>query len=253
MMKTLNSLIITAMALGAFAASAQTDSDGMKAGALDKLAAAKSFTIMAERTISEDLAEVSPFPMQSTIALHVVRPDKLHAQVTGEGIDRQLFFDGNEVSYVDAKENIFFTFTAVGNIDGLITAIEEKLGFTLPMADLISSDPKSKIMTETLKVEDLGEVEVEGAKLNLIKGTDEEIAWQAWIDPATTTLKKVEIGLAAADKPSMTYSFKEVNLDADHSETNFAYTPVEGAKVAKITTVSEMAVGTVEGETPEAE
>ncbi len=250
-MKILNILLATGIVTCAGSASIQAE--GMKAGALDKLTAATSFTIKAERSISKELAEETPFPEKSSIEIHVVRPDKVHLKVTGDEVDRQLFFDGKEVSYVDAKENVFFTFPAAGDIDALIAAIEEELGFSLPMADLISSDPKSKIMAEGMKIQDLGERELDGAKFSFVKGSDEEIHWHAWIDQATKTLKKVDIGVVGQDEPAMVYDFKEFILEADHSGTQFTFTPVEGVKVAKVITVSEMAVGTVEGEKPKAE
>ena len=203
---------------------------------IDKIAKAQTFSLEAERRIDPKLVESAAVPVEAKVKLLVQRPNKLRVEITGKDVDRCLYFDGKKVTIADNKASVYAEADAPGTLDDLITAIEDKLGFTPPLADLVVSDPWPRFVTDDTKLEAKGEVELEGVKCKLLKGSEKGlIDWSMWLDAGTSLPRLLVVSATAIEgKPELSVKILKIDLAAKASDADFTHTPAEGAKKAKI-------------------
>lgn len=227
-------VLFTSLA-GALPAGAGDAEAGLRAS-IDKIAKARTFSLEANRKIDPKLLESAAIPAEAKVKLLVRRPDKLRAEITGKDVDRCLYFDGKKVTIADNKASVYAEADAPGTLDDLIAAIEDKLGFSPPLADLIVSNPWPRFVTADTKLEDKGEVEVAGTKCKLLKGVEEElIEWRMWLDAGTSLPRKLVVSATAIEgKPELSVEILKIDLDAKAADSDFTYTPPEGARKAKV-------------------
>src|SRR6266446_1470007 len=121
-----------------------------------KLASAKQFSFQAKREIDPALLEGRDAPEKAGIDVRVSRPNRLAARsVSGEGT-RRFIADGKNVTVVDEKKNFYAQVPMRASIDGLVTQLDEKYGFTPPLADFAVSNPYAEIQRQGHTITSVG-------------------------------------------------------------------------------------------------
>jgi len=75
------------------------------------------------------------FFADSKIALE--RPNKLHANVTGDVPNFHFYYDGSKVSAFDPEKNVYAVSNAPGTIDEMLPFMMKKAGIQFPAADIL--------------------------------------------------------------------------------------------------------------------
>ena len=122
-------------------AAAEPNADQLLRQMSAKLAATKSFSFHATREIDPALLEGHNLPEKARIAVSVQRPNKLAALSSSKAGMRRFVFDGRTLSLLDEKSNHYATVSMRTSLDGLVAALDEKYGFTPPLAEFALSDP----------------------------------------------------------------------------------------------------------------
>jgi hypothetical protein len=110
------------------------------------LASKPAFTVDVDINYDNVLDSGSKVQYSAFQKLIVNRPNQLKAEYTGDQRNTTFYYDGKTFTILDKKLNLYATSPAPATIDGAIAKIEEKYDITIPLSDLLVSDPCQKII-----------------------------------------------------------------------------------------------------------
>ncbi len=119
---------------------ANNDPDQLLRKMSEKLAQAKNLSFKVDRKLDAALVEGRNVPENAQIEISVSRPGKFLAKSDSKENVRLVFFDGQNLSIFDETMKLYATVPVPGTIDEVVTKIDEKYGFTPPLAEFILSD-----------------------------------------------------------------------------------------------------------------
>ncbi len=139
-------VIVMALALGCSRTpenltTANNDPDQLLRQMSEKLSHAKNLSFKVDRMLDAALVEGLNVPENAQIEISVSRPGKFTAKSASKDNVRQVFFDGQNLSIYDETMKLYATAAVAGTIDEAVAKIDEKYGFTPPLAEFILSDP----------------------------------------------------------------------------------------------------------------
>jgi hypothetical protein len=230
------------------AAAAEPNADELLRQMSAKLAAARSFSFEATREIDPALLEGRDLPEKARIAVAVQRPNKLAGQAKSKAGVRRFVFDGSTLALLDEKSNHYATVPMRTSLDGLVAALDEKYGFTPPLAEFALSDPYADFHQQADTVTYLGRAKTSGGFLGLggvechrlaLKGkvADAEL----WIAVSDQLPRKLVATFHRAGQPQVRIAFSMWNLAAPITAADFTFTPPKGAEKIEMWTTARMA------------
>ena len=162
----------------------------------------------------------------------VRRPDGLRAEFTRRGDNRLLVYDGKTVSLADLDKNFYGTKKAPDNLDDMLDMLQDKLGLTMPVADLIFADPYAVLTERAVAGSYLGETTIAGVKVHHLIFSQPGLDWQIWIEESDQPLpRRISITyLDEEDAPRYTATLSKWELQPEYSDETFAFTPPAGAE-----------------------
>lgn len=230
------------------APAAQPNADQLLRQSTGKIAAAKSFTFEATRTIDAALLGGRDVAEKARISVAVQRPNKLAAKsVSSHGV-RRFVADGRTLTLLDEKKNHYATVPMRTSLDGLVAALDQHYGFTPPLAEFALSNPYANIREQARTITYLGRAKTAGGIFGLgavechrlgLKGkvADAEL-WVAVGDQLPRQL--VATFKRRAGAPKLSIGFSSWNLAAPLKAADFAFTPPKGAQKIEMWTTAKM-------------
>jgi hypothetical protein len=241
------SLILALVVSPAFAAEPEkTDADQLLRQMSAKLAAARNFSFQATREIDPALLDGHDLPEKARITVAVRRPGKLSARAASKAGVRRFIADGRTLSLVDEKMNHYATVPMRTTLDGLVAQLDEKYGFTPPLAEFALSNPYADLRQQAHTVSYLGRAQSSEGFLGLrgvechrlgLKGkvADAEL----WIGAADQLPRKLVATFHREGQPQVRIAFSSWNLAAPAGD--FTFTPPVGAEKIEMWTTGRMA------------
>jgi len=107
---------------------------------------AKTFKFQADVTRDVILYDSVRVKFGGVSKVTVKRPNKLQAVFEGDERSRRSCFDGETLTICSLTRNIYAQAKVAGTIDEAIDFVFEKFGFSIPLADLVYSDPYAVLM-----------------------------------------------------------------------------------------------------------
>lgn len=101
----------------------------------------KSFTVEMDVTYDNVLDSGAKVQYSAYQALSVNKPNKVRSDYTGDERNTRFYYDGESFTLYTTDLGLYATKPAAPSIDQVVANLEEKYGFTLPMANLLVSDP----------------------------------------------------------------------------------------------------------------
>jgi hypothetical protein len=143
---------------------------------------AKSFSFRSVVTMDEpvDTGQLAQFTRENRII--VCRPDRLRAEARQGDDALFLWYEDETLTIFDKASNVYAVLEVPNRIDAMLDDIALKHGLTLPLADLLFSDPYRVLTADVLMGRYAGLDEVGGVKCHHLLFTQETIDWQIWID-----------------------------------------------------------------------
>jgi hypothetical protein len=129
--------------------------------------------------LQADSGQFVTFFNEAEVALQ--RPNKLRADVIGELMNVQLYFDGNKLLAFDAANNSYAISPPLANIDEMLEFLMTKAQISFPTADIMHSDPyavMTKNLTDAIVV---GDTVVNGVAVEHFAYREPGIDWEIWI------------------------------------------------------------------------
>jgi hypothetical protein len=211
-----------------------------------KLAAARSFSFEATREIDPSLLEGRDLPEKARITVAVQRPNKLAGRAVSKAGVRRFIANGRTLSLVDEKKNHYATVPMRTTLDGLVAQLDEKYGFTPPLAEFALSNPYADFRQQAHTVTYLGRAKTSEGFLGLggvechrlgLKGkvADAEL----WVAVEDQLPHKLVATFHREGRPQVRIAFSSWNLAPPAGD--FTFTPPVGAEKIEMWTPDRMA------------
>ncbi|HTS19326.1 MAG TPA: DUF2092 domain-containing protein [Verrucomicrobiae bacterium] len=197
----------------------------------DYLAQARQFSVDAE--IWQDVTLPSGQRAQAgrTITLQVRRPDRFHAEVRSTRRNRGLFYDGKSITLLNRVENFYGTIPAPPTLDEALDVASDRFGITMPLEDLVVSDPYRNVIQKAVSGYDIGPVTVLGVPCEHLAFSLGAVDWQVWIeDGAKPVPRKIVFTYKDEEgSPEFTAIFSNWDFQTALPDFLFTFEPPAGA------------------------
>jgi len=229
------------------ASAAEPNGDQILRQMCAKLAATQSFSFEATRGIDAGLIAGQNIQAEARVSVSVQRPNRIAAHGVGKAGSRRVIFDGRTLTMVDEKKNLYATVPMRTTIDGLVNQLDEKYGFTPPLAEFAVSNPYSEFRSEAQSVSYRGKEKIGAGFLGLggvecyhlgLKGKAADA--ELWIGVADQLPRKLVATFHRKGNPQVRVAFSTWNLATRPAAAEFAFTPAKGAMKIDMWTTAKM-------------
>ncbi|MHC4224097.1 MAG: DUF2092 domain-containing protein [Planctomycetota bacterium] len=184
---------------------------------------AQAFRFRATAFYDEVLHTGVEVQLNETVDFRVRRPDGLRLEFARGGSNRILVYDGTHVTLLEQEPALFGTAKAPGNIDATLDMLVETLGLTLPLSDLILSDPYTVLIRSVAAGSYVGTTRIDGVEVHHLVFSQDGLDWQIWIETGERALpvRIVLTYLMAEGAPRYEATLSMWNLASSLTETDF--------------------------------
>jgi len=207
----------------------------------EKLAHAKSFSFKVNRKLDAALVEGRNVAENAQIEISVSRPNKFLAKSDSQDTVRQLVFDGQNLSVYDETMKLYATVPASGTIDEVVAKVDQKYGFTPPLAEFILSDPYRGLSPRIKSQAYKGKETVGGIECHHLSLGGEMADSELWIGDADLLPRKLVATFKDREgAPQLQADFSGWNLAATLDDKFFTFAPPQGAESVEMITETQM-------------
>jgi hypothetical protein len=146
------------------------------------LSSAEEFSFRAEIGYDEFTDWGQEVQYGGVASISVRRPDGLHVVYDGDQRQSRIVFDGETVVFHDLQTNLYATTEAPGKIDDAVDRIFDLYGYSVPVADLVYSDPYETLIGSADFGVVVGRRSVDGMPSFHLAFSGEILDWQIWIE-----------------------------------------------------------------------
>jgi hypothetical protein len=158
------------------------------------LAAAEAFTFHAEIAFDDRLPSGQKLQYGASADVAVRRPDRLYAEYQGDLGGKRFWYDGQSIALLDTAHRVYSTAPVPATVDQALDHAIERYGLTIPLADLLYSDPYGALMEQVRYGFYVGLHPVDGVRCHHLAFVQQLVEWQIWIeDGAQLVPRKVVI------------------------------------------------------------
>jgi len=202
----------------------------------DYLSQAQFFSVNVE--IWQDVENSSGQRLQAgrDVVLQVRRPNRLHAEVHSARRNRELIYDGKDLTLYNRVENLYGTVHASGSLDETMDLAAERFGIDIPLEDFLRSDPHKDLLEKTVSGSDIGPVSVMGVPCEHLVFTQNNIDWQVWIEDGVRPVPRKFV-ITYKDEPNapqFTAIFSNWDFNSKLPDFVFQFEPPPGAAKIKV-------------------
>ena len=190
----------------------------------------KEFQVEVATTDEDVLADGQKFQYEGTTKILARMPDRVLAEVASHRLQRLYLYDGKSFTLFAKRANFYATIPAPDTVGKLDEMLDEKFGFSVPLADLLRwGGPKWS--TEGITTATRFDPTVVGdTTCDHYAFRQEGIDWQIWIQRGDHPLPLKLVITTTTDeaRPQHTASYTW-NLAPSYNEDAFTFDPPAGA------------------------
>lgn len=241
-------LVATGVAIvagAAFASAAPANGERRAAeifrGMASKLTQSKTVQVDAERQMDPVLARQTGMPERASLDVAVMRPDLMRVRTVAANDVRVLLADGQKVTVLDEKMNLYASVPLSGSIDDVSDALEKRFGFAPPLGELLSNDPQRSIGERTRSMAYGGETTIDGKRHHrlLLKGERADAELTVSAEEQLPKLMVVTFK-DTPGSPKLRFTFSGWRLGAPMERSDFAFDPPKGARQVEMVPVEAL-------------
>ncbi len=197
----------------------------------DCLAQAQFFSVSAEVWQDIQLGSGQQVQAGRTIELQVRRPNRFHAEVRSTRRNRGLYYDGTTITLLNRAQSFYGSIPAPATLDEALDVACERFGITMPLEDIMVSDPYQSAIRKVTSGTYLGPVTVLGVACEHLAFSLGKVDWQIWIEQgAVPTPRKIVITYKDEEgTPEYTAIFSHWDFQTKLSDFLFNFEPPKGA------------------------
>ena len=195
------------------------------------LKTAREFSFQANVTYDSVLRDGQKIQSGATVDVSVRRPGKLRVEYQGDERQTQVIFNGRTSTVYDVKQKVYTVMEVPPDIDAALDKLIEEYGVSVPVADLIGSDPYSTLTERAQAGNFMGTHEVDQRPCHHLAFAQDIIDWQIWIDagPRPVPRRLLITYKDEAGSPQYSATFSRWNFQPRHSDHYFKFQPPAGS------------------------
>lgn len=155
------------------------------------------FKVRVEKTTELILPTEQRLHAEQTAEIAVQKPDHLRVDYQNLSGGRQLFYDGKSFSLYTPQPNVYATAAAPPTLDATLDLLADRYGISMPIADLLTADPQSRLVQHLQSGVYVGRILVRGIACHHLAFRTPEVDWEIWIEEGAKPLPR---RLLLADK-----------------------------------------------------
>ena len=142
----------------------------------------KSFSFRAVGYMDEvaETGQLVQISRESDVS--VTRPSKLFVETEGDDVSRSAWYDRGKLTVLDKEQNEYTVIGVPKTIEAMLDFIIDEYGLTLPLADLLFSNPYKTLTSNVQLGSYIGLGQVGDHSCHHLLFEQELIDWQIWID-----------------------------------------------------------------------
>ena len=198
------------------------------------LKSARELSFGANVTYDELLPSGQKIQFGGDASVTVKRPGRIYAVYNGDIHSRKIWYNGDEVTILNLTDNFYGQLKVPATIDETMDYLMNDYGFTLPLSDILFSDPYGSLMNNVSAGVVVGDSDINGKECRHLAFVEKYIDWQLWVSGGVEKLpcKLVITYKTVPGAPQYTAVFSNWNLAPDVSESIFKPAiPKEAARI----------------------
>jgi hypothetical protein len=163
----------------------------------------------------------------------VNRPNGLRIEAEhSDGEKHAVLYDGKDITVFNPSRNVYAQVYKPGGIDAAVMYFLKDLNMRLPLAVLLVSRFPDELKRRTQSLDYVERTEIYGAPAHHLAGRTETVDYQVWIKEGAQPLplRVVLTYKNAEGQPQFRAHFSDWNLSPEVKDSQFAFTPPEGAE-----------------------
>ena len=190
------------------------------------------FKVRVEKTTELILPTDQRLHSDQTVEIAMQRPNRLRADFQNLSGGRQLFYDGKTFSLYTPEPNVYASAAAPPTIDKTLDRLADHYQISMPIADLLTADPQSRLVRNLKSSVYVGRILVHGVVCHHLAFQTPEVDWEIWIEEGPKPLPR---RLLLTDKsvkgaPWMTATLSDWNLAPQFPADFFTFEPPQNAQ-----------------------
>lgn len=180
------------------------------------------------------------YATQGKEQLHIVhdftvtvrRPDRLLIAGTGDDGPRKLIYDGSTVSVVLGDGKAYATLPVPNTIQRMMYVVMGRFGVDFPLADFLTEAPDKAFLSGVTAGREVNMVTIDGVPCrHLVFLQPPGIELELWLEKDRGVPRRLMVvDTSLPGSPNFVAEMSDWNFDVHPADTEFAFTPPEGAK-----------------------
>jgi hypothetical protein len=191
----------------------------------------KRFSVTSQLTGERVLEDGQKLQHTATADLDVDRPNRIRAVMTSARSNRELVYDGKNVTLFTPSQKYYSTVAFDGNITALIDKLSERYGVEVPLADLFIWGTPDAPTGQFESAMNAGQDIVGYDLCDHYAFRQKNVDWQIWITAGDHPLpRKIVITRRDDDARPQSVSIIDWTMHPDFKDAIFTFKPPSGAK-----------------------
>jgi hypothetical protein len=158
---------------------------------LDKLAAFQIDSVETHDDLQESGERVQ---LSNERRLFITKPNMVRAYTQGDGVDRQFWYDGKQVTIYSKLLNTYATVPAPNTLPEMVMSMTGDYGLPFPLADVLYADLFYALSSDLITADYVGRHKVGAVECDHLAFSQETIDWQIWVEKSGTPVpRKIQI------------------------------------------------------------
>lgn len=198
----------------------------------DFVSGLQQFSVHTENTVEDQLASGQRVDFDFAANVTVRRPNKLHAERTGELVSQDFYYDGKTLTLYNPLDRVYATQPTPGTIEQMLDYAREDLGVIVLAADLAYRNAFAILMQDVTSAVVVGKANIGGVTCDHLAFSRPDVDFQVWVTEGDRSLpcKYVVTDTSTPALVSTVSVMSNWNLDPEAPDTAFEFVPPEGAQ-----------------------
>jgi len=152
------------------------------------LASAKTLSFKADINFDQLIVSGQQIQYGGAAKVMLKRPGNAYAEYAGDLNARKVWYTGGEVTVLDLNTNFYGKLPVPSNLDDAMDNLMTQYGFTLPLSDVLTSDPYKAFVSNVAAGVVIGDSNINGQACKHLAFVEKYIDWQIWISDGAQAL-----------------------------------------------------------------
>jgi len=198
----------------------------------DYVGSLKQFSVHTQNTLEDLLDSGQRVDLEVSADVIISRPNKLRAERKGDVISQIFYYNGKTLTLYNPSDKVYATEAAPGTIELTLDFAREKLGLTVPVADLVYRNAFPLLMQDVTFAKVVGKAVIGGVKCEHLLFSRPGVDFQVWVADAGKPLpyKYVVTDTGIPGRLSITTVMSNWNVAPAVDDARFNFVPPQGVK-----------------------